>query len=59
MCAVQTDLQAEDLPDNLKSIRLAIEKAVPHGRSHNGGKRDHGAWHDVPKRKQPLADAFT
>src|SRR2546425_12260912 len=33
MMAVQTDLNARDLPDNLKGIRGAIEKAVPHGRT--------------------------
>jgi len=46
--AVQTDLDAKLLPDSLKSLRLAIEKAVPHGRTANGGRGDRGAWHDVP-----------
>jgi|TARA_Y100000310_G_scaffold109018_1_gene107389 tRNA-splicing ligase RtcB len=50
MVAVKTDLTANDLPDNLKQLRLAIEKAVPHGRTHNGGNRDKGAWGDIPKR---------
>ena len=45
---VQTDLDAKLLPDSLKSLRLAIEKAVPHGRTANGGRGDRGAWHDVP-----------
>ena len=36
MMAVQTSLNARNLPDNLKSIREAIEKAVPHGRTNNG-----------------------
>ena len=49
MMAVQTDLPARQLPDSLKSLRAAIEKAVPHGRSANGGKGDRGAWHDIPK----------
>jgi hypothetical protein len=31
MIASQTSLTAEDLPDNLKSIRLAVEAAIPHG----------------------------
>ena len=31
MCAVRTSLTANDLPDNLKLIRDAIESAVPHG----------------------------
>ena len=33
MMAVQTDLNARDLPDNLHALRTAIETAVPHGRS--------------------------
>ena len=49
MSAVQTDLPASLLPDSLKDLRLAIEKAVPHGRSANGGRGDRGAWHDLPK----------
>ncbi len=49
MMAVQTSLAASDLPDNLHAIRTAIEKAVPHGRSHNGGAGDRGAWGDVPE----------
>src|SRR5262245_54315066 len=50
MMAVQTTLNARDLPDNLKRIRDAIEKAVPHGRTNNGGKGDRGAWHDIPEQ---------
>jgi len=48
MMAVQTSLQAKHLPDNLCGIRTAIEKAVPHGRTDNGGKNDRGAWANVP-----------
>jgi tRNA-splicing ligase RtcB len=48
MSAVETDLPAARLPDSLKDLRLAIEKAVPHGRTANGGRGDRGAWHDVP-----------
>src|SRR5215471_10636184 len=36
MMAVQTSLNGRDLPDNLKKIRDAIERAVPHGRTQNG-----------------------
>src|SRR6202020_1002231 len=43
MMAVQTDLNASDLPDNLKGIRSAIERAVPHGRTNHGGHGDVGA----------------
>ena len=48
MMAVQTDLNARDLPDNLHTIRTAIEEAVPHGRTHGGGKGDVGAWRIIP-----------
>ena len=47
MVAVETNLMAEDLPDSLAAIRTAIEQAVPHGRTDNGGPNDRGAWHDV------------
>jgi len=50
MMAVQTDLNARDLPDNLKPIRSAIEKAVPHGRTNHGGKGDVGGWQQIPAR---------
>jgi tRNA-splicing ligase RtcB len=49
MMAVQTSLVATDLPENLRSVRSAIERAVPHGRT--GGRRggrDRGAWGEVP-----------
>jgi tRNA-splicing ligase RtcB len=49
MVAVETDLPASQLPDSLKRLRTAIEKAVPHGRSGNGGKNDRGAWSKLPK----------
>ena len=49
MMAVQTSLHANNLPDNLHGIRTAIEKAVPHGRTDNGGKNNpRGAWSDAP-----------
>jgi len=48
MMAVETTLTASQLPDNLRPLRTAIEAAVPHGRTHNGGRNDRGAWHDIP-----------
>jgi len=48
MMALRTSLKAEDLPENLKAIRTAIEVAVPHGRTDNGGPNDKGAWREVP-----------
>ncbi|KAA8496954.1 RNA-splicing ligase RtcB [Porphyridium purpureum] len=44
MVAHKTTMRAKDLPDSLREIRLAIEKAVPHGRSDGGGANDEGAW---------------
>jgi tRNA-splicing ligase RtcB len=48
MVAVKTSLTASDLPDNLSSLRSAIEAAVPHGRTDNGGRNDRGAWGTPP-----------
>src|SRR5437899_9523704 len=51
MMAVQTDLNARDLPDNLKGVRSAIEQAVPHGRTNHGGHGDVGAGREILRRK--------
>lgn len=48
LVALQTSLKASDLPDNLLAMRTAIESAVPHGRTNNGGPGDRGAWGDLP-----------
>ncbi|CDG80918.1 RtcB family protein [Janthinobacterium agaricidamnosum] len=51
MMAAKTTLTANDLPDNLATLRSAIEKAIPHGmtpktrRSHG---RDEGSWQNPP-----------
>jgi tRNA-splicing ligase RtcB len=50
MMAVETSLNARQLPDNLRGIRTAIESAVPHGRTNQGGAGDRGAWHHIPER---------
>ncbi len=47
MMAHRTSLTAADLPDSLAGVRSAIEAAVPHGRTNNGGSGDRGAWGDV------------
>ncbi len=52
MMAVETTLPASQLPDSLVKLRAAIERAVPHGRTHNGGRGDRGAWHDLPATTQ-------
>lgn len=62
MMAVKTSLTANELPDNLADIRSAVETAVPHGRTDNGGQNDRGAWGDVPasvaNRWTPLAERY-
>ena len=50
MMAVRTSLTANELPDNLHELRSVIERAVPHGRTDNGGKNDRGAWRKPPAR---------
>jgi tRNA-splicing ligase RtcB len=39
------------LPDDLRQVRHAIEKAVPHGRTNNGGRGDQGAWQEIPRQQ--------
>jgi tRNA-splicing ligase RtcB len=56
MMAVKTSLRAAELPDDLRPLRAAIERAVPHGRTANGRAGDRGAWHDVPPA---AADAWS
>ena len=48
MMAARTTLTASDLPDDLRGLRIAIEAAVPHGRTANGGRGDRGAWGSPP-----------
>jgi tRNA-splicing ligase RtcB len=48
MMAVETTLTASRLPDTLGPLRAAIERAVPHGRTANGGRGDRGAWGTIP-----------
>lgn len=48
MMAIRTSLKATDLPDDLKEIRTAIEKACPHGITKGRGRRDKGSWENAP-----------
>ncbi|MHC4973379.1 MAG: RtcB family protein [Planctomycetota bacterium] len=52
MMAVRTSLAANDLPESLRGLRGAIEKAVPHGRTDRGGKADRGTWGRPPARAE-------
>lgn len=60
MIAVKTSLVAQDLPDNLFGVRTAIEAAVPHGRTDDGGANDKGRHQgDVPEvAKSNFMDLF-
>jgi tRNA-splicing ligase RtcB (3'-phosphate/5'-hydroxy nucleic acid ligase) len=58
MIAAQTDLNARDLPESLKGIRSVIERAVPHGRTNQGGRGDRGAWHKIPPQNQEVWSAL-
>lgn len=49
MMAAKTLLDAKNVKKEfLPFIRSLIEKAVPHGRTNNGGKGDRGAWFNTP-----------
>ena len=48
MMALRTSLRAEDLPDDLRQIRLAIEKVCPHGMTKGRARRDRGSWENAP-----------
>lgn len=48
MVAHKLSITPEQLPDSLATVRSAIERAIPHGRTDNGGPNDRGAWSDKP-----------
>ena len=48
MMATRTTIKADQLPDNLLGVRTAIEAAIPHGRTDNGGAADVGSWKNDP-----------
>jgi tRNA-splicing ligase RtcB len=48
MMALRTTLRAGDLPSDLRPLRAALERAVPHGRTDRGGRNDRGSWGDPP-----------
>lgn len=58
MMAARTTMSANHLPESLRNIRSAIERAVPHGRTNHGGPGDRGAWHDIPERNQEMWGAL-
>lgn len=58
MVAAKTSLKAEQLPDDLRKIRLEIEAAVPHGRTDNGGSNDKGSWSSAKSAPKRMEDAW-
>ena len=48
MCAVRTPLTSHALGDNAQAIFEGLSKAIPHGRTDDGGANDRGAWSDPP-----------
>jgi tRNA-splicing ligase RtcB len=58
MAAVKTSLTAEDLPDSLKKLRLAIEQAVPVGREFHASAAWAKASVDLAARGQSLLERF-
>jgi tRNA-splicing ligase RtcB len=62
MMACKTTLHANDLPDNLRPLRSAIERAVPHGSTPPRKGRDQGSWERPPDTVDQvwgtLADEF-
>jgi tRNA-splicing ligase RtcB len=49
MIALKTSLKSNALGDDARGIYNAIERAVPHGRTDDGGANDRGAWRTVPE----------
>lgn len=56
MMAVKTTIRADQLPDSLTHVRSAIEAAVPHGRTDNGGVNDRGAWGEAKELPSVLSE---
>jgi tRNA-splicing ligase RtcB (3'-phosphate/5'-hydroxy nucleic acid ligase) len=54
MMAHRLNITANELPDQLGPVRSAIEAAVPHGRTDNGGDNDRGAWGNPPDMVQKV-----
>jgi len=48
MMAVQTSLEAGDLPESLSALRSRIERAVPHGSVTTRGRANKGSWAVTP-----------
>ena len=56
MVAHKLNITPEQLPDSLAGVRSALEQAIPHGRTDEGGANDRGAWGD--KAPQTVVDEW-
>jgi tRNA-splicing ligase RtcB len=54
MAAVRTNLRADQLPDNLRRLRLAIETAIPVGKESHTSP----AWRDAPEELRSAGEAL-
>lgn len=57
MLASKLDIKASELPDSMSHVRSAIEAAVPHGRTDNGGMNDKGGW-TIETAPKSVSDAW-
>jgi tRNA-splicing ligase RtcB len=58
MAAVRTSLRANDLPDDLRPLRLAIEAAIPVGRAAHGGAAWEGATDELLAAGKAMMDDY-
>jgi tRNA-splicing ligase RtcB len=58
MSAVQSDLRAEHLPDNLRDLRLALEAAIPVGGAHHQEPAFTSATPELARRAEELLRRF-
>ena len=54
VCLTITNATRESVQNHLPEFRALIEKAVPHGRSDDGGARDCGSWGIIPEEIQEI-----
>jgi tRNA-splicing ligase RtcB len=59
MAAVKSTLKAEDLPDDLRRLRRAIEKSIPVGKASHRELAWTSASTDLAARARTLMDGFT
>jgi tRNA-splicing ligase RtcB len=58
MAAVKTSLVADDLPDSLRDVRLAIEEVIPVGREHHASPAWEDASEELTERARALLGRF-